>query len=95
MSEIVNSTYVTLDGVTEKRETWPDRGAFGPEDNKIQTDLVLGCSAAITGRRAGRPSTKLGDGQLGGSLARELGFTAVVTTMYRAAAGGALKEGVQ
>jgi dihydrofolate reductase len=51
MSEIINSTYLTLDGVIEHPETWPDMGGFGPEGNKIQTDLVLGCSAVIMGRR--------------------------------------------
>lgn len=31
MSEIINSTYLTLDGVIEHPETWPDTGGFGPE----------------------------------------------------------------
>ena len=30
MSEIINSTYLTLDGVIEHPETWPDMGGFGP-----------------------------------------------------------------
>jgi len=30
MSEIVNSTYPTLDGVIEHPPTWPDMGGFGP-----------------------------------------------------------------
>jgi len=51
VSEIVNSTYVTLDGVIEHPETWPDMGGFGVEGNKIQTDLVLGCDAVLMGRR--------------------------------------------
>jgi len=50
MSELVNSTYLTLDGVIEHPETWPDMGGFGPEGNKIQTDLVLGSSGVIMGR---------------------------------------------
>ncbi|MDT3445124.1 dihydrofolate reductase family protein [Pseudofrankia sp. BMG5.37] len=50
MSEIINSTYLTLDGVIEHPETWPEMGGFGPEGNKIQTDLVLGSSAVIMGR---------------------------------------------
>jgi dihydrofolate reductase len=51
MSELVNSTYITLDGVIEHPETWPEMGGFGAEGNKIQTDLVLGCSAVLMGRR--------------------------------------------
>ncbi len=51
MAEIINSTYITLDGVIEHPEDWPDMGGFGAEGNRIQTDLVLGCSAVIMGRR--------------------------------------------
>jgi dihydrofolate reductase len=51
MPEVINSTYITLDGVIEHPETWPAVGGFGATGNKIQTDLVLGCSAVIMGRR--------------------------------------------
>lgn len=51
MSELINSTYITLDGVIEHPENWPDMGGFGAEGNKIQSDLVLGCSAVLMGRR--------------------------------------------
>jgi dihydrofolate reductase len=51
MREIVNSTYISLDGVIEKPETWPATGGFGPKGNQIQTDLVLACSAVLMGRR--------------------------------------------
>jgi dihydrofolate reductase len=50
MPELINSTYITLDGSIEHPETWPDTGGFGTEGNKIQTDLVLGCSAVIMGK---------------------------------------------
>ena len=50
MRELVNSTYVSLDGVVDSPQTWPDTGGFGEEGNKIQTDLVLSCSAVIMGR---------------------------------------------
>ncbi len=50
MSELVNSTYISLDGVVENPQTWPDTGGFGAEGNKIQTDLVLSCSAVVMGR---------------------------------------------
>lgn len=51
MREIVNSTYISLDGVIERPETWPATGGFGAEGNRIQTELVLGCSAVLMGRR--------------------------------------------
>lgn len=51
MGEVVNSTYISLDGVIEHPETWPATGGFGPEGNKIQTDLVLASSAVLMGRR--------------------------------------------
>ncbi len=50
MRELVNSTYVSLDGVIEKPETWPATGGFGVEGNQIQADLVLACSAVVMGR---------------------------------------------
>lgn len=50
MREIVNSTYLSLDGVVEKPETWPATGGFGTEGNKIQADLLLTCSALLMGR---------------------------------------------
>ena len=67
MSEIINSTYLTLDGVIEHPETWPDTGGFGPEGNKIQTDLVLGCSVdgravALAACRAGVAGQREGEG---------------------------------
>lgn len=51
MREIVNSTYISIDGVIANPETWPATGGFGAEGNKIQTDLVLACSAVLMGRR--------------------------------------------
>lgn len=50
MADLVNSTYVSLDGVIEHPETWPSLGGFGAEGNRIQTDLVLACSSVVMGR---------------------------------------------
>jgi dihydrofolate reductase len=50
MREIVNSTYISLDGVIEAPQTWPDTGGFTDEGNRIQNELVLGCSAVLMGR---------------------------------------------
>jgi dihydrofolate reductase len=52
MRKIVNSTYISLDGVVEHPHLWPtiDR----PSDargGQIQTDLLLACDAVVMGRR--------------------------------------------
>jgi dihydrofolate reductase len=52
MRKIINSTYISLDGVVEQPHLWPtiDR----PKDDratKIQTDLVLACDVVLMGRR--------------------------------------------
>jgi len=51
MGELVNSTYLSLDGVIEHPETWPATGGFGEEGNRIQTELVEASSAVVMGRR--------------------------------------------
>lgn len=51
MREIVNSTYISLDGVVEHPETWPGLGGFSDEGNKVQSELLASCSAALMGRR--------------------------------------------
>ena len=52
MRKIINSTYISLDGVVELPHKWPtierpsdDRG------DKIQTDLLMACDAVLMGRR--------------------------------------------
>lgn len=55
MPEPVNSTYISLDGIVEKPETWPATGGFGAEGIKLQTDLIQTCSAVLMGRRSHRP----------------------------------------
>jgi dihydrofolate reductase len=51
MGKIINSTYITLDGVIEKPHEWPTIGDRGEEGDKLQTDLLLSCDALIMGRR--------------------------------------------
>ena len=52
MRRIVNSTYITLDGVIEHPETWPDTGVAGDGTGlRVQTDLLFGCDAVLMGRR--------------------------------------------
>jgi dihydrofolate reductase len=52
MRHIINSTYLTLDGVIEAPHLWPtfDRSA-DERSGPIQTDLLLSCDALLMGRR--------------------------------------------
>src|SRR5262245_7095110 len=52
MRRIVNSTYISLDGVVEGPHLWPS--IERPSDERggqIQTDLLLACDAVLMGRR--------------------------------------------
>jgi dihydrofolate reductase len=52
MSKIINSTYITLDGVVEGPHLWPALDRPGDErGGQIQTDLLLSCDAVLMGRR--------------------------------------------
>ena len=50
MKRIINSTYISLDGVIENPQDWPglpDDGTFG----RIQSELLFACDAVLMGRR--------------------------------------------
>src|SRR5207253_194725 len=51
MRKIINSTYITLDGVIEKPHLWPSLGPRDERWEQIQTDLPLTCDALLMGRR--------------------------------------------
>ena len=51
MGKIINSTYISLDGVIENPHLWPPSGDDGGESDAIQTELLLGCDAVLMGRR--------------------------------------------
>lgn len=51
MRRIINSTYISADGVIEKPHLWPSSGSSCGASDKIQTDLLLSCDALIMGRR--------------------------------------------
>jgi dihydrofolate reductase len=52
MRRIINSTYITLDGVIENPQDWPSgRHADDGRGGEIQTELLLGCDALLLGRR--------------------------------------------
>ena len=51
MAKIINSTYITLDGVVEGPHLWPSLNRPGDERSvQIQTDLLLSCDALLMGR---------------------------------------------
>ena len=51
MRKIINSTYISLDGVVEGPHLWPSLGRRGDERaTQIQTDLLLSCDAVLMGR---------------------------------------------
>jgi dihydrofolate reductase len=52
MRRIINSTYISLDGVIEGPHLWPSLGRPGDERaDEIQTELLLACDAVLMGRR--------------------------------------------
>jgi dihydrofolate reductase len=52
MRKIINSTYISLDGVIEGPHLWPSLGRPSDERaDQIQTDLLLSCDALLMGRR--------------------------------------------
>jgi len=52
MAKIINSTYITLDGVVEGPHLWPSLDRPGDaRGGQIQTDLILSCDAVLMGRR--------------------------------------------
>jgi dihydrofolate reductase len=52
MRKIINSTYISLDGVVEGPHLWPSLGRPGDERaDRIQADLILSCDAMLMGRR--------------------------------------------
>jgi dihydrofolate reductase len=52
MRQLINSTYITLDGVIEGPHLWPSlKGGTSDEGDKIQTDLLAACDIVLMGRR--------------------------------------------
>src|SRR5262245_62451678 len=52
MRQLINSTFITLDGVIENPHLWPplEAGTSG-EGDRIQTDLLKACDIVLMGRR--------------------------------------------
>ena len=51
MRKIINSTYISLDGVVDRPHEWPSVGDRGSRGDDIQTELLLGADALLMGRR--------------------------------------------
>ena len=52
MRRIINSTYITLDGVIENPQDWPSgRHEDDARAGQLQTELLLRCDALLLGRR--------------------------------------------
>jgi dihydrofolate reductase len=51
MRKIINSTYISLDGVIEQPHMWPPTGPDDERSGTIQTELLLACDAVLMGRR--------------------------------------------
>ena len=52
MRRIINSTYITLDGVIENPQDWPSGKHQGDSRHgELQTELLLRCDALLLGRR--------------------------------------------
>lgn len=52
MRRVINSTYISLDGVIENPQDWPSgRHQDDGRGGEIQTQLLLGCDAVLMGRR--------------------------------------------
>jgi dihydrofolate reductase len=48
--KIINSTYISLDGVVEAPHMWPPTDGSDPAADDIQTELLLSCDAVVMGR---------------------------------------------
>jgi len=52
MRQLINSTYITLDGVVEGPHLWPPlKRGTSAEGDTIQTDLLEACEIVLMGRR--------------------------------------------
>lgn len=52
MRHLINSAFITLDGVVENPHLWPPlKGGGSAEGDRIQTDLLETCDIVLMGRR--------------------------------------------
>jgi dihydrofolate reductase len=51
MTKLINSTYISLDGIIEDPQDWPSSDVSDNRGMTIQTELLLSCEIQIMGRR--------------------------------------------
>jgi hypothetical protein len=51
MPKVINSTYISLDGVIENPQDRPSLGSVDDAGTTVQTDLLMSCDAVLMGRR--------------------------------------------
>lgn len=51
MRKIINSTYITLDGVIENPQDWPSLDVSDENAYRVQNELLFACDAVLMGRR--------------------------------------------
>jgi dihydrofolate reductase len=51
MRRIINSTFISLDGVIEEPNTWPPTGPDDERSGAMHTELLLACDGLLMGRR--------------------------------------------
>jgi len=54
MRKIINSTYISLDGVIENVSDWPSVDGDDDTGTLIQTELLLACDTVLLGRHTYR-----------------------------------------
>jgi dihydrofolate reductase len=50
MGKIINSTFMSIDGVVQNPQDWPSSGKSDPAGEELEWDLLAGCDAALMGR---------------------------------------------
>jgi dihydrofolate reductase len=50
MRKLINSTYISLDGVIQNPQNWPSLGSFAEDGDRLQTELLLSCDGVVMGR---------------------------------------------
>lgn len=50
MRKLINSTYITLDGVIANPQDWPSRGGSDSDGQTIQSELLFASDAMLMGR---------------------------------------------
>jgi hypothetical protein len=51
MRKVVNSTYITLDGVIQNPQDWPALGSFTDAGYTVQNELLQQCDAVVSAVR--------------------------------------------